>query len=253
MSTISPSDILESFIEDEAAAYLRGDQGSFFPHNHHRIIPLISKAPKLLTEHRRIDFYFHLLRLDVCPALKSEDEFKLLLDAYTSVKPLLARGYPACLLGRAKGLFLFGSDDYGPLAGESGITQESYVKLLKFWRYAGSFWHMSGMLKKRPKFLELSDDNVLLNRVVQVILRIRPADDVPRSTSLWFWALMLLAIQQQESGITVTEWLMQADWPVSEKPKVLLYLTHYLRASSREDILLKFNSELETLFHEDES
>lgn len=246
----SQTKILEQFIEDEALHYPRGDQGSYFPSNHHRITPLVARAPKLLPRDRRVDLYFHLLRLNHYPAIKSAAEFDVLIDAYTRVRPLFKRGYPYCSMPRPMGLFLFGIDDHDPLVGEPQITYESLLIHLKFWRYADSSWHMLGMLKKQQKFLELSGDSVLLDRVTKTLLRTNLIDDLTTSTCIWFWSFMLLAVQGNDSGKVVVEWLVQAEYTPLERSFFLENLMRYLHASSREDLLLQFQGALNTRTNE---
>ena len=71
----SPAAILQQFIEDEASTYLQGERGSFYPDNHHRIKPLVTRAHKLLPRTQRVELYFHLLRLNEFPSVKSTDDF----------------------------------------------------------------------------------------------------------------------------------------------------------------------------------
>lgn len=240
----SPTEILETFIADEATHYPQGDQGSFYPQNHHLIGPLVPRAPKLLAPAARVELYFHLLRLGHFPAIKSAEELDLLLAAYTRLTPLLARGYPYCSLNRPTGLFVFGHDDHGPLAAATEPGLDALLARRKSWSYFNSFSHMPGMLKKQPKFLELSADASLVDRVTQTILRISLVDDLTSRTSLWFWALVLLAIQDKEAGRVVVEWLLQADCAPADHAFFRSNTTRYLRASSRDDLLLQFQDAL---------
>ncbi len=244
------TEILEQFIEDENLHYPRGEQGPYFPSNHHRITPLVQRAPKLLPRDRRVDLYFHLLRLNQYPAIKAVAEFDTLLDAYTRIRPLFRRGYPYCSMPRPMGLFLFGIDDHGPLVGEPQTTCESLLVHLTFWRYANSFWHMPGMLKKQQKFLDLSGDSALLDRVTRTLLRIDLVNDLTTPTCLWFWSFMLLAVQGNDSGNVAVEWLLQAECQPSERSFFFENLTRYLRASSREDLLSQFQDALNTCTNE---
>ena len=102
----SKTEILEQFIEDESLHYPRGDQGPYFPSNHHRITPLVAQASKLLPRNGRVDLYFHLLRLNHYPLVKSAAEFDAVLEAYARIKPWFQRGYPYCSMPRPMGLFL---------------------------------------------------------------------------------------------------------------------------------------------------
>ena len=248
--TSSKTEILEQFIEDESLHYPRGDQGPYFPSNHHRITPLVAQASKLLPRNGRVDLYFHLLRLNHYPMVKSAAEFDVVLEAYARLKPWFQRGYPYCSMPRPMGLFLFGSDDRGELAGEPPITYESQSEPLKFWRYANSFSHMPGMLKKQQKFLELSGDSALLDRVTKTLLRIHLADDLTSSTCLWFWSFILLAVQGKGSGQVVVEWLLHAECPPSERAFFVDNLARYLRTASREDLLVQFQGALHTSANE---
>lgn len=135
----APTDnILEQFILDEAAALQRKEQGSFYPDNHHIIKPLAAKANKLLSPALRIELYFHLLRLDFCPPVKTSSEFEALSAAYTRALPL-DRGYAVCGLSRPKGLFLFGRNSHGLMDGEPVESHETYAKHLTAWRYLDGF------------------------------------------------------------------------------------------------------------------
>lgn len=238
----SQTEILEQFIVDEDLHFTNGEQGLYWPRNHHIITPLVGRAPKLLPEDRCVDLYFHLLRLDYFPATKSPAEFNRLLEAYARLIPLFHRGYPYCVMRSPKGLFLFGYDDEGHLSGVPQLSYESLVGHLKFWRYADSFWHMPGMLKKQHKFLELSSDSVLLDRVTKTLLRVNPVRDLI-GTELWFWSLLLLAIQGKSSGTVVVEWYLDV-FPPSHRSFCVESLARYLRASAREDLLSKFKVRL---------
>lgn len=242
----SSTEILEQFIADETSALARNKQGLFYPSNHHRIIPLVARAPKFLPGPARVDLYFHLLRLDHCPTLKVESELALLCEAYWQLKPLFSRRFSACSLPRARGLLLFGEDDRGALQDEPATTLDSYSKHLAFWRYAESFWHMPGMLKKRTKFLALSNDKELTARVRKVLLQMRLCDDLPSSTRLWFWALVFLTIQSKEEGDTVVGKLLTEDLSTQTKKEVLSSLTRYLTASDRMDLAEKAEELLKT-------
>ncbi len=239
----APQEYLQHFIDDEDRACAQRERGDFFPSYHHRIRPLVARAPRLLPRDRRVALYFHLLRLDQCPAIKSAEEFPLLTEAYTCVEPLFVQGYPVCLLQRPKGLYLFGTNDQGPLDAEPVVSHADYLASFPFWRYAESFWHMPGMLQKQQKFLALSQDEALVRRVTKVVLRTHPVDDLTTRTCLWFWALVLLVLQQQEPGAAVVEWFLRFECRESARRELLAILSRYLRASSRTDLLPRVESE----------
>ena len=239
----SPQDILQQFIEDEDSALTRNKQGAFYPDNHHRIKPLVPKAARLLARDKRTDFYFHLLRLNECPAVKTADEFELLLNAYARLTPMFIVNNQRCLLPRPKGLFLFGHDDHQTLTDEPAPSVDTFLGYLKFWRYADSFWHMPGMLKSQSKFLLLSQDSALLGRVSKVLHRVKLNIDLTLPTTLWFWSLMLLALQQESSAREATRWLLQAECCPSDRAFFVTNLARYLRAASRNELLLQVEDE----------
>lgn len=238
------TDILKQFISDEASVYLKGEQGAYWPSNHHRITPAVARAPKLLSEPERIELYFHLLRLNGCPVIKLEREFDLLLEAYSRLAPLFERGYPYCSLKRPKGLFLFGADDHGPLIEREPTTHAMYLSHEKFWRYADSFWHMPGMLKKREKFVDLANDEVLVDRATRVLLRMNLVTDLTTTHDIWFWSLILLVLQQKDSGSKVVEHLVAAKYPRSVREKILGNLARYIRASEGHHLLARWHDVL---------
>ncbi|MBR8654004.1 hypothetical protein KDH83_11895 [Achromobacter sp. Marseille-Q0513] len=231
--TSSPGNLLLQFIEDESSALRRGERGAFYPDNHHLITPLIVRAPRLLSEEDRVELYFHLLRGDVCPSIKAEGEFELLRAAHARVLPLLSEGYPACTLPRARGLFLFGLDDRGALPDEPPATLASYIGHLAFWRYADSFWHMPGMLKKRAKFVELAQDGARLARVRKVLLGMRLREDLPMATCLWFWSFVFLALQDEAAGAAVVDKILAESVSVDDAELIRSCLLRYLAVSER--------------------
>ncbi|WP_374406217.1 hypothetical protein [Hydrogenophaga sp.] len=243
----SPTDTLEQFIQDEAAALLSEEQGSFYPDNHHRIHPLLAKASKLLPPAQQTELYFHLLRLNVCPPIRTAAEFDALNAAYTRVTALIGRGYPVCSLPRPKGLFLFGRDARDALDGEPSATQEAYGKLLTVWRYLDGFSHMPGMLNKKARFAELGADFALAERATKVLLQIRLAQDLTSATCLWFWAMVLLALQSPPLGARVVDWLLRAASETPDHRFLLENLARYVSAAGREDLLSRLDGPLKAL------
>jgi hypothetical protein len=243
----SSAHILEQFIQDEAAALLQEEQGSFYPDNHHLIKPLVAKATKLLPPSQQVELYFHLLRLNECPPIKTEAEFDTLGAAYTRVLTLLDHGYPVCRLDRPKGLFLFGRDRQGSLAEEPVATHETYARHLAAWRYLDGFTNMPGMLSKKAKFAELGADLALVERVTRVLLRTDPVKELPSATCLWFWGMVLLALQTPASGGTVVDWLQQASAHTPDHRFFLENLVRFLRAAGRDELLPRLEAPLKAL------
>ncbi len=232
--------ILLQLIADKAAALASGTQGVYYPSNHHRVSPLVPKAPRLISGGERKDLYFHLLRLNSCPTIRQEAEFALLLQAYDRMLPLLAQGYPQCRMPRSKGLFLFGVDHHGPLAVLPAITHEAYLDYAEFWRYAESFAHMPGMLKKQPTFAAMAADEALVQRAGAVLARMDIAEDLQAPVSMWFWTLMLLVLQHPVQGAGAVEWLLRADGPPADRAFLVDGAVRFIRASHRNDLLEAF-------------
>ena len=107
------------------------------------------------------------------------------------------------------GLVSFGLDDRGALPDEPPAALASYIGHLAFWRYADSFWHMPGMLKKRAKFVELAQDGRGLPASGKVLLGMRLREDLPMATCLWFWSFVFLALQDEAAG---RKWSTRS-WP----------------------------------------
>ena len=244
MST-SPAHVLESFIHDDRVAMQHGDWGSYYPDNHHRISPLLPKAAKLLTKDQHIELYFHLLRRGECLSIKRPDEFVPLRAAYARILQL-DRQDPVCHLPNPKGLFLFGHGRNGPLVGEG--TQEdlvAYAKHLTTWRYLTSFSSFPGMLSKQDKFKALASDQALVHRATEVVLLTDLAKDLATPTSLWFWALVLLALQDRASGNRIANWMPQAAARGASYRHLLEILVRFLQAADRDDLLPEINERLD--------
>jgi hypothetical protein len=242
-----PREILLKFIADESSALAREEQGSFFPNNHHRISPLIVRAPKLLQESDRNSFYFYLLRLNECPSVKSESEFQLLQQSYGRLLPLLDRGYPICSLPRTKGLFLFGRNDLGSVIPESEVTFAFYKRNLDFWRYANSFWHTRGMLKKQQKFIELAEDANLLSHTQKILSQMQLSYDLTLTTDIWFWSLVLLVLQNEEASTSLVNKILSEDLPAKELNSIYRILIRYLTASDRKNLAMIVEAQLQSL------
>lgn len=239
-TALSPEqELLERFIADESQARQQGRQGQFYPSHHHRILPAVSKAPRLLSPDQRVRLYLLLLSLDRIPALKRAGEFELLLAAYAQLVDNAHGWARPPSLHRIKGLFLFGYHADGSLAGQSEIEYTAFLGHLKFWRYVESFTSMPGMLGRRARFAELSADRALCTRVTETIRHIRPSQDLPRPTCLWFWALMLLALQRETSACEAVEWLLQTDCGAN-RCEMHGFLRRYLAASERIDLIARF-------------
>ena len=109
----------------------------------------------------------------------------------------------------------------------------SYIGHLAFWRYADSFWHMPGMLKKRAKFVELAQDGARLARVRKVLLGMRLREDLPMATCLWFWSFVFLALQDEAAGAEVIDKILAEDVSVEDGELIRSCLLRYLAASER--------------------
>ncbi|HEY1398331.1 hypothetical protein [Roseateles sp.] len=191
--------LLLDFVADEADALQRGEQGGFWPDNHHLISPLIGKAGKFLDEDEHVAFFHHLLRLDHCPPVKTEEDFALLLRAYDGLGDLMSRGYPVCSLPFHLAVFLFGGDALARLPAEPEPTLASFQSGVSFLRYARSFAHMPGIMSKRQKFIDLSADRALVARVRKTLLHGHQQllDGLGR---LWLWAFVFLVLQVEEEA-----------------------------------------------------
>lgn len=231
--------LLECFIDDESQARQQGRNGRFYPSHHHRIMPAVSKAPRWLSRDQRVRLYLLLLSLDRIPMVKRAGEFELLLEAYGELVANVPGWTIPPSLHRIKGLFLFGYNADGALAGRAGVELAAFLDHLKFWRYVESFLSMPGILGRRARFVELSANASLAARVMATIQRIQPVQDLPRPTCLWFWALMLLALQLPASARAAIEWLLHAECGAHRR-ELLGFLRRYLAASGQTDLIARF-------------
>ena len=138
-----------------------------------------------------------------------------------------------CVRCHAPGLVSFGLDDRGALPDEPPAALASYIGHLAFWRYADSFWHMPGMLKKRAKFVELAQDGAQLARVRKILLGMRLREDLPMATCLWFWSFVFLALQDEAAGAEVVDKILAEDVSVEDGELIRSCLLRYLAASER--------------------
>jgi hypothetical protein len=233
----TPEEILHRFIESETFALSRNEQGTFWPQNHHRITPLIKRAHKILDEEMLSDFFFHLLRLNRISSLKSEAALLTLCLAYRRVIPLLGQGYPICMLPRLKGLFLFGFNDLGELQSEPPLTLDLINEYLGLWRYIDSFTNIPGMIKKRTKFIEYSENKLLLIRVQKTLTLTRFTDEMSGPLLLWLWALIFLTLQHEETGVIVVNKIINEDLSSRDYTSMLEILRRYVEASKQNSLM----------------
>ncbi|SEN10825.1 hypothetical protein SAMN05428959_101227 [Duganella sp. CF517] len=201
-----PTEILLAFIDDEDKALEKLEQGSFYCYNHYEIKALIPRAPRLLDDEQLFMFYFHLLRNDVLPAVKKEEDFEVLRLAYQPVTNLLGSDYTLCGLGRAQGILLFGHDGKWALANEEPLTLEAYLKYRKVWAHVNNYVSIPGMLEKKARFLPYGEDILLVMRIMKVLRgqRYTEAENL-RVTQLWFWGLVFIALLHPPSARVVVE------------------------------------------------
>ncbi|MCL2309086.1 MAG: hypothetical protein FWC42_02260 [Proteobacteria bacterium] len=255
-------EILLQFIADESAALPLGEQGSFYPMNHHRITPLVPRAPRLLSAEERILFYFHLLRFETM-SVKDEGEFQLLQQAHERLLPLYSKrvqiyeSSKSMLHGlsgesRIRELFLFGRNDLGSVIPAAEATFDFYTRNLRFWRYVKSFTNIPGMLKKRSKFIEFADDVGLLAHTQSVLFRMQLRCDLFWAPALWFWAMAFLVLQNEEAGVALVKKILSGDLFITgpegdsevDEHTICEILVRYLSASQRPDLMAMVEARL---------
>ncbi|WP_431262354.1 hypothetical protein ACQ859_19650 [Roseateles chitinivorans] len=222
--------LLLDFIADEASSLRYGEQGEFWPSHHHLITPLIGKAGKFLVEAEHTAFFFHLLRLDHLPSLKSEEDFALLLRAYEGLRSIVWRGYPVCSLPLHAAVFLFGHDQFARLPGEPEPSLAGYRSSLDFLRYARSFSHMPGIMGKRQKFADLSADRALVARVRKTLVH-GNQELLDGLGQLWLWAFVFLVLQVEEEAQPVIRQIRD-DAAKAGDPKHVETLERFIAASA---------------------
>ena len=115
---------------------------------------------------------------------------------------------------------------------QSPLTMERYDARVAAWRYLASFSHMPGMLKNHRKFIDLARDPALLQHVRHVPGRKHLREDLPGATCLWFWALVFVALQDDDAANELVARLVDEPLPGGLAP-VRTTLVRYLEASDR--------------------
>jgi hypothetical protein len=235
--TPSSLEILEAFITDEDSALVKRKQGHFYPSNHHRISPLVAKAPKILGPSERRQFYFHLLRLNHPPAIKIEEEVPVLVEAYRQLLPLFDRGYPDTHLDNATGVLLFGFDNVGALPEEPPVNLANYTTFFKCWQHLNSSSHIPAMLKKRQKFQDLASNPTILNRVQKAMTHIRYQHNGAYVSCLWFWAMIYILLNAQTTAEASVKGLLAAHNGSADFAVYKETICRFISAAARTDIL----------------
>ncbi len=231
------SELLRAFIADEGNALGCRASGDFWPANHHHIAGLMPKASKLLSPAELEDLYFHLLRLDNAPAVKTGLEFEALQKAYSRALALFPVGYPVMRLDRIKGAFLFGRDDVGWVGSTEPLTLEAYRSRRTHLLWFGAFAHLPGLLAKAAKFKELAQLPGLSCLVADVLVRADLRGSLPfPAGGPWTWGLVMLSLQSPGEGEAVVRKLVAADVAPGARETTLGVLRRCLAAAGRQDL-----------------
>lgn len=230
-------ELLRAFIADEGDALDRRESGDFWPANHHHIAGLMPRASKLLSLAELEDFYFHLLRLDNAPAVKTELEFEALQKGYSRALAMFPVGYPVMRLDRIKGAFLFGRDDVGSIGGTEPLNLEAYRSRRTHLLWFGAFAHLPGLLAKAAKFKELAQIPGLSCLVADVLVRADLRNSLPfPSGGPWTWGMVMLALQSPGEGEAVVRKLVAADVAPEARETTLSVLRRCLAAAGRQEL-----------------
>lgn len=233
----SPKEILHAFIDDETAAMEKMEQGDYYTYHHYDIVPLIPRAGRLLDDGDLVVFYFHLMRHDIVPAVKREQDYELLRAAYEELASLLDTDSVLCRLERSAGLLLFGHDGKWALSEQPPHSLESYMYYRKVWAQVNAYVSVPTMLDKKARFLPYAQDQHLCLRIVRTLRTVRYCVDAPEPfLALWFWGLVyILALDRRVAEAVLADMAELLAGRGNRGPRLEI-LRRYLAAAGWQDL-----------------
>lgn len=235
--------ILQAFIADEDAAMKETRQGEYYIYHHHEIVRLIPRAGRLLDDDDLVSFYFHLLRLGIVPAIKREEDYELLREAYEALTPLLETEWTLCALENAAGLLLFGHDGKWTLAGQPRHSLDFYMYYRKVWAHVNACVSVPTMLDKKACFQVYTEDPQLCLRIVYMLRALRYCVGKPEPfLALWFWGLVYIVVLERQVAEAVLADMTELFGGTPDGLQRLATLRRYLEAAGWRDLAGKVDT-----------
>lgn len=194
--------LLRSFIADETVALAEERQGRFWPSNHHRITPLITKAAGLLAPGERTDFYLHLMRTSGSIPAVGDREMPLLIAAYRRMLPFLDLRGVIQMSRRHNVLYVFGFDDGGTLPSGATATAAELKRHLRLLAQISNYTSMPAQRDRKDKFAAFAGE---APRLLETLRHLRYRhdrrydDDLYDVTTLSFWGMVFICLLNRDT------------------------------------------------------
>lgn len=236
-------EILLTFIADEDAAMKEIRQGEYYIYHHYEIVRLIPRAGRLLDDDDLVSFYFHLLRQGIVPAIRREEDYELLREAYEALAPLLGTDSTLCGLERAAGLLLFGHDGEWALAAQPRHSLDFYMYYRKVWAHVNAYVSVPTMLDKKARFLAYTEDPQLCLRIIHTLRALRYCAEEPEPfLALWFWGLVYIVVLERQVAEAVLADMTGLFAGTPQGRQRLEILRRYLEAAGSGDLAGKVDA-----------
>jgi len=231
--TNTDAKLLRTFITDENEAFANRRQGKFWPANHYRIGPLVTKAAGLLNPNEQIDFYFHFMRVAGGAPSVGDKEMPLLLDAYRRMLPFLDLGGVIQMSQRHKLLFVFGFDDTGVLPSGETISAKALKARFKLITQVGNYTTMPAQRDKKAKFVLFADEAV---RILETFRHLgyrhdrRYGEDLYDVTNLRFWGMVFICLLNKATRADLVADMIEGKYDLTRRVEQLAILHRYIEA-----------------------
>ncbi|NLS00478.1 hypothetical protein HGP17_26925 [Rhizobium sp. P38BS-XIX] len=226
------TDLLETFISDEEAAFAEKRQGKFWPANHHRIAPLATKLSGLLNPNQRTAFYFHFMRVAGGAPAVNDKEMPLLTEAYRRMLPDLDLKGVIQMSRRHELLFVFGFDDTGALsAGETQISTALKARL-KLLGQVGAYTSMPAQMDKKAKFAAFTSE---APRILETLRHLeyrhdrRYSEDLYDVTNLRFWGMVFICLLNKDTRADIVADMFEGPYQLMRRVEQIATLHRYVQ------------------------
>jgi hypothetical protein len=204
---MSDREILLRFMKTEAEALAKGQQGALWIDHWYVIKKLVARAPKLLDENERVDFYFHYQLHHNFPGTEIKNHYAYWEAAYQRIVAagLLEKYFPSHgVFSRIEGLILFGYSDQEKIASNAGY--EEYLLYRNAYVKAHTYTSIPGVLGKAKQLYPFAQNGKVVERLCKSLLAVgfvhdRVYEDHPNyETNFfsvytpWFWGLICIVL-----------------------------------------------------------
>lgn len=230
--TSPDTQLLRTFIAREAEAFAARRLESFWGMNHHRISPLLSRVPDLLSPDELTEFYFHYVRLANGLPPVGDKEFPLLLSAYERLLPFIDLPPGISVPSRHRMLYAFGFDETGPLPGGRTASANEYEQHVRLLGQAASYSHLPGQRSKKARFLPFAPQ---AGRVLGALRHLgyyhdrrHPEEDLYNTVNITFWGMVFICLLNRDTRAGLLSDMLGAEHTLMDRDKHLAILHEYV-------------------------